>query len=812
MSFVNCILSNKLLTDKQKDELVKEYNEVLETYTGTMGDITAASAASQKYIQIKSSQLAKKKLNAMKDVLVWDKLKSDIDKRAKEIDKLKSGNKIIAKAYGKFTKKQAIREKLQTVSTYHQVLERNATLAIAEQIEKYRSKIAGVTQDVDGFKNVIRSLLGEDVKNPTSKADAQAIRNVFDNLHKMYEGAGGVIGKLENYFPQVHNANLVNRAGFGQWRAKIISRIDINKMIDPDTGLPFTARRLDEVLPDVYQGIVTNGLDDVARRANEGKQTFGRGGGAAMRHSSSRFFHFKSADDFIAYNAEFGNGDAGLFDAMMGHISVMTRDIAIMEQLGPKPESQMARLQMVITGEEGTESQVVQGMYDILAGRNSYNGKLPLWYDVTAALQNVLRSSLLGGAPIAAMSDSFYTAFTAKINGIPATKAMGQWLKMLNPADATDRRIARRLGLVASASSGNALQSARFQNDADGRGITGWMAGFTHRASGMATITDASRTSIILSTQGYLSELKTSGVKFDDLPDAMKEAFGRWDIQQADYDNFMKAETYIEPESGADFIRSEEIAKINVNSARKLEMWLMEMSNQASNEPLLLTRAITTGAALGRARTGDPGRAFWSSFMMFKSFGITVMINHLIPTIRRMGDPTKGGERYLRMGALLLGTTLLGAAALQTRDVVYGKTLRDMDNPQFWMSAALQGGGFGIFGDFLFSDQSRFGNTLVETLVGPVAGTMADAVKVFKGNFDRALDEDAETKFFADLYQMAERNIPMIKLWYTRLLLERLVLDHVEKAIDPNYQKRMTRIENRMKKEMGQEFWWKPSK
>jgi hypothetical protein len=88
MSFVNCILSNKLLTDKQKDELVKEYNEVLETYTGTMGDITAASAASQKYIQIKSSQLAKKKLNAMKDVLVWDKLKSDIDKRAKEIDKL----------------------------------------------------------------------------------------------------------------------------------------------------------------------------------------------------------------------------------------------------------------------------------------------------------------------------------------------------------------------------------------------------------------------------------------------------------------------------------------------------------------------------------------------------------------------------------------------------------------------------------------------------------------------------------------------------------------------------------------------------
>lgn len=154
----------------------------------------------------------------------------------------------------------------------------------------------------------------------------------------------------------------------------------------------------------------------------------------------------------------------------------------------------------------------------------------------------------------------------------------------------------------------------------------------------------------------------------------------------------------------------------------------------------------------------------------------------------------------------------MGAASLQARDIIYGKTPRDMNSPTFWQAAFLQGGGLGIFGDFLLSDQSRFGNSVVETLAGPVAGFGADVVKVFKGNFDRSLQEGTETKFFADLYQMAERNIPMAKLWYTRLFLERFMLDHVESAIDPKYKTRMRRIESKLKREKGQEFWWKPSK
>ena len=813
MSFLDCINGNKTLSNSQKKKLANEYDVYFSKYKTTLGDADAAAAAASKYVQIKSDILTKKKINTMKDVMAWQAINKDIDVGAGNIKRLKGLNGFNRKMYGKSEVVHTVKEKLSDAYTRIFGIERRAHGALAEQIEKYRSKAAGLKQDTSGFKNVVSELLGKDTGDAVAKADGLAIRQVFDYLHKEYERVGGVLGKLDNYFPQKHNSNLVKRVSFEEWSDYIKSEIDINKMVNPETGLPFSLPELNAVLPDVYRGIITHGLDDVATRAQGGKLTYGKGGGPAMRHSSSRFFHFKDADAYLRYNALFGYGDTGLFDAMMGHISAMSRDIGIMHNFGPKPQNQITRMVMKAEGDGATPGNIetINGLYDTLAGRNSYNGETPFWYDTTMALQNWLRSTLLGGAPVSAMSDSFYVGLSAKMNGIEPVRAIADYMKLLNPVDASDRRIAQRMGFAASAASGKSLNGARFSAEADGKGISAWMAGFTNRASGLGFMADAARSSLPISAMGTLAEFKHSNIGFSDLPIAMREAFDRWNITEADYNNFMKADLYIDEDSGADFIRPEMVAKLDINSASKLEDWLTDMSMQASNEPRLLTKAITTGAVWGAGRTGTKGRALASSLMMFKSFGISVLLNHTLPLIRRMGDPSKH-DRFLNLGILLFGTTIMGAASLQARDIIYGKTPRDMNSPTFWQAAFLQGGGLGIFGDFLLSDQSRFGNSVVETLAGPVAGFGADVVKVFKGNFDRSLQEGTETKFFADLYQMAERNIPMAKLWYTRLFLERFMLDHVESAIDPKYKTRMRRIESKLKREKGQEFWWKPSK
>jgi hypothetical protein len=60
-------------------------------------------------------------------------------------------------------------------------------------------------------------------------------------------------------------------------------------------------------------------------------------GARANRGSDSRVIHFKDGDSWIKYMGEYGEGS--LYDSMIGHISRMSRDIALVERMGPNPEA-----------------------------------------------------------------------------------------------------------------------------------------------------------------------------------------------------------------------------------------------------------------------------------------------------------------------------------------------------------------------------------------------------------------------------------------------------------------------------------------
>lgn len=806
MSFKDCIYGNDLLSKAQKKKILDSYEGIKSEYLKHSLDVDAAAIAAEKLAGQMADELAKKKLNTIKDLLMW---KNAVMPELQAKKHLYSGKKAKAK-FGKFLfgneSSHVAKVKLEDIAVRNSVVEREHTLMMSDAIEANRSKMAGLTQDTQGFKDVTRALLGGNA-SPAAKAMSDSIRQTFDALHRRYKNAGGILGYVENYFPQQHNSMKVSKVSFDEWKAFILSKIDMSRMIDFRTGLAMTPAKLDALLPDLHASIVSNGLSELEERVAAGKTTpGGNASSMAQRRAFSRFFVFKDADAFLEYNAKFGNGDEGLFEAMMGHVSSMSRDIAIMESLGPKPELMIERLKLwsEVGGAGQNTKNTLQGMYDVLAGRTSFNGQLPTWYKAVQSHQDWLRSTLLGGAPVAAMTDSFYGAATAKLNGIPAGKFIKFYGSLLNPLDAADRRIAKRIAFISGSAGGASLSASRMQEGNGGRGVFGFLAGFTNRASGLAAMTDAARQGIVLSTMGHLSELKALGTKWASVEPEIKEAFARWDMGEKDYDNMMKANAYVDADSGADFLRPEDLKAAGFSdTANKYGMWLVDMAQSASNEPRLMTRYITSGGY----KKGTWQRAAISSLTMFKSFGLTVMMNHTIPAARRFA--TSGNPTEL-MGGILLTTTLMGAMAIQTRDAVYGKTPRDMSDPKFWGAAMMQGGGFGIFGDFLFSDYSRFQNSLAITLAGPQVGFVSDLARVFKGNFDKALDDDQESKFFSDLYQFGKRNIPAVKLWYTRLLMERLFLDQLERTIDPLFDTRMQRIENKMKKEKGQEFWWKP--
>jgi hypothetical protein len=831
MSFRDCILKHiqdgvlgptktGFMPEAKARELIGIYESLYAKYSETLGDGAAAHAAAETVVRTQEKIILQDIENDIAFVKGLKKIRSDISATKADIASEKSKSKGWAKwAYGD-PLQRAIMTKFDEAFTRAKSLERMALVKMGRTVEDFRSKAGGFKQDTAGFLDVVREMGGKNTGNDIAKASADAMRGSMDWLHGLYTGSGGIMGKLDDWVaPHVHTPELLKRGGlsqktslsmdeaFNRWKEYILPRLDRERMIDYDTALPMDEDVLLRAMREDFDNIVTRGLADVAKKAQEGKQMFGGGGGLAKRRMESRFYHFKDVESFIEYNREFGLGDDGLFGAYMGHISKMSRDTALMQVLTPKPDGVMRNLELEMVGANmgATSKRFVKGSYDVLTGKADSHGDLPGWYKFFNNWLHLKRAAYLGGAPISALSDSFFGAYAAKINGLPASSVINRYAKMMNPKSMEDRDIARVNFHVASAASGGSLAGARFSDDLGQGGIFPFLSGATNRLSGLATMTDNMKQAFHMEAAGLMSRLQDLSHKWGDIDPVLKKSLSKSGITEKEWTAIMSAEKFIEPQTGAKYIRPEDVVEKDLEAGVKLSDWITEMSDFAVNEPTLATRAITTGAGLAGQglEHGSALRLFFGNAFFAKSFGVSVIINHLLPSIREAGQ-----GRWARLGATMLGTTVMGALAMQARQVIFGKDPKDMASVNFWVASMLQGGGLGLFGDFLFADTSRTNNSFAETIAGPIPSTMWNIAKA--GDLYSLGTEINTEKIAGDLFKIANKEVPLIRLWYTRMIVERMMLDQVEKAIDPSYNDRMRQVEKRMKKQTGQGFWWAP--
>lgn len=831
MSFRDCILKqieagtmgatkSGFMPERKARELVDLYETLYARYSETLGDGAAAHAAAESVVRVQQKIILQEIENDINFVKGLKKIRADINKTKAEIAKEKSTAKRGTRwAYGD-PLQRAILAKFDDAFVRAKSLEHMAMVKMGRAVETYRSKMGGFKQDSAGFLDVVREIAGESTGNDIARAAAEAVRGSMDWLHGLYTGAGGIMGKLDDWVaPHVHTAELLKRGGksqempltkdqaFARWKDFLISRLDRDRMIDYDTGLPMDDATLLRAMKEDFDGIVSRGLTEIAKKAAEGKQMFGGGGGPAKRRMDSRFYHFKDVESFIEYNREFGLGDDGLFGAYMGHISKMARDTAMLQVLTPKPDAVMRNLELEMTGANmgATAKKFVTGAYDVLTGRADQHGDLPTWYKFFNNWLHLKRSAYLTGAPISALSDSFYGGYAAKMNGLDATSVLKKYANLLSPLSGEDRDIARVAFHAASAANGASLAGARFSDDLGQGGIFPFLSGVTNRMSGLAQMTDAMKQAFHIEAAGFMSRLQDMGQKWGDLEPAFRASLQKSSLTEADWGAIMGAEKFVEPQTGAKYIRPEDVAGANLDAAMKLSDWIVEVADFAVNEPTLATRAITTGSAFAGQglEHGSFLRLFFSNVFFAKSFGVSVMINHTLPIVREVGQ-----GRFGRLAATAVGATLMGALAMQVRQVIFGKDPRDMATPQFWVGALLQSGGLGLFGDFLFADTSRTNNTFAEQIAGPIPSTMWNIAKA--GDLYSLGTEVDIDRVAADLFRIANKEAPVIHMWYTRMIVERMMLDQVEKALDPSYNDRMRQIEKRMKKQTGQGFWWAP--
>lgn len=669
-------------------------------------------------------------------------------------------------------------------------------------LARHRRNLLGTVRDRTTLDRVVRELFGENTGDAIARELADAWTQGAEYLRGRYNAAGGHIGQLERWgLPQAHDSRAVKAAGYHAWRDFVQPRLDRARMIDTRTGAPFTDEALELVLRDVYETIATDGWSGIKPGVAAGKML-------ANQRAEHRFLHFDGADAWLGYQERFGSGTA--FDAMMGHVEAMSRDIAAMEILGPNPDAtvrwlkdSLERSAAIAAGDNADRAHAganqVQRLWDEFTGllRRPESRKIALGF---GAVRSVQTAAKLGSAVLSATTDLAFGAMTRRFNGIPARGILAQYAKLFLPGTIEDRRQAVRAGLIAEEWSSMTSAQNRYLNEE----FTGeWarrLASGVLRVSGLARFTQAGRWAFGMEFLGFLTD--NVGRRFAELPPALRASLERHGIASDGWDRIRA--TPLEADRGTEWLYPKNVAD------RELGDRLLELIHSETDFAVpmadLRTRALINSVAPKGTILGEVGR----SMLLFKTFGITVMLTQG----RRIMEQSAGNAARYAAG-LFITTTIMGAVALQLKELAKGRDPRAMDGggdagkaAAFWGAAMLQGGGWGIFGDFLSSSTNRFGGGLASTAAGPTVQTADNLLSLTVGNAARAVQGD-KTNVGRDVVQLLKQETPGGSIWYSRLAFERLVLDQLQAEIDPDHRQAWRRMERRAA-ETGQEFYWEP--
>lgn len=817
MSFKDCILGQikeGKVTEEKGNKVIAQYDNLVRRAMARGNTSAGAVEAAERVLQRIEAANLERKRNVIQAALMQKEWNTRLESGPGPV------NKKIAKEF-------------EMVAARVAVVEKGAMSILNEVADKIAPNFWETRRDHATFKDAVSHMLGGNVADAEARKLGDALKKTFEHLHSYYRSVGGIMGKIPDYFPQVHEKIPIVKAGKEFWTKFVYDRLDLGKMFDPDTGMHLTTGETRAMLNKMYDSIASDGLTDLAALSKKGEMPVGRAGDMDLRRNQSRFLKFKDGDTFLEYNRQFGKGDNGLIDAFLGKVHSMSRDIGIMEKMGPKPDG-LARFldfKMTAAGTSALNQNWVNAQYRILASKSAPGSTTHFLYKMMTATQNWTRAALRGASSISAITHTTTVAAAPKLAGLDATRALGTYLKLMSPAGQAEKEILRRSGYIAEKLNGAVLGDAKYAEEMINAGrVTKWMASMTNKLSGFNNmVTNASHAFSIegMSTLAeHVHEQKAWGALNDDFKHGL-EHFG---MNEGDWGNVLKSG--IVDNGDAKFFLTNELrvdkqfdSKTSHDLANKIDDWLEHGRSLSANHATLASRAITTGEFLSKDGLSPVGRALFSNLTMFKGFPITVMLSHFIPALERAGmypgtfSKSFAERKFDHLAIIAIGGTILGGTAAQLKTLSKGQTPKDMDTAAFWGSAIAQGAGMGLFGDFLFGDHSRFGRSFFTELAGPMVGLGDDLIHASLGNLDKEAFHNENDKLDPgttaanvgrDLFRVAKRNIPLASLWYTRLAVERTVLDNLERMIDPHFDHRIRAMERKLTKETGSQFWWAP--
>lgn len=791
------LVNDGKISQEQADRAGALFDELQQDFRRQFGDQAADAMATDATLKAMAAEAARKKFLAAQTVRARQRIEADlrgygggsgggpIDPRSGPAMLGGDGRATYSNVEGRW---RAVRGRA------HAIMDRI--------LSDHSSNVLGQVRNPAQLADIVREAFGESTGNLNARELADAWLRTTEMLRQRFNAAGGDIGKLDKWgLPQTHDSRAVRAAGYEAWRAEILPRLSLEKMIDNRTGRAFTPESLELALRDVFETIRSDGWKDRAPG--------GMGSGAlANRRGDARFLIFKSADDWMAYAERFGAGSA--FDAMMGHIDGMARDVAMLEVLGPNPAHTVEWMKDLIRKDAEMDAApnskavdrvrpqlgAIDRMWNELTGASNRaeNRQFAL---VMSSIRSFQTATKLGSALLSAVTDTAFQASTRAYNGLRQTTIIRDYAKLFKPGALEDQRMAVRRGLIAEEWSSRTASQNRFMGEELSGEKSRRLAEGVLKVSGLARWTQAGRWAFGMEFLGTLTEQR--GKTFGALDPALRGAMERYGFTAADWDEIRTSP--LTTDRGVEWLSPTDMPNQRLGD-RLLEMIGRE-TDYAVPVPDLRTKAAISAVAPKGTIFGEIAR----SMFLFKGFGISVL---LMQSRRIMEQSAGNAARYA--AGLVISTTLMGALSMSLKEISKGRDPRKMAdmpfvddatgelemNPGFWGQAMMQGGGFGIFADLLNSATNEYGNDLSDMVAGPIWSDGQKLVDIARsGNPQR------------DALKFLRSQLPGGSLWYARTAFDRLVTDQIQRAIDPNYDQSWQRMSD-YAREQGTGYWWAP--
>lgn len=684
-----------------------------------------------------------------------------------------------------------------SAETKYRAIYNENTRQLSDKIESFGPQFLGLIQNNQAMVAVYQELRGKDSGIPEAKKFAQELTTIFDGMRQRFNAAGGAIGDLSNWFhPQAHSSYLVYKAGKEAWKNTIMPLLDRASYVK-DNGNRMNDDELGLFLDKAYLSIVYDG------KANDAPVNQGRSGMRANRGSAHRQLHFKDADSYLKYHAQFA--EKSLMATIVGHINQLSKDIAMVETFGPNPDLQL-KVWLKKAYQEGAEAGLsesklnrnevsIQNLYDEVAGKS-----MPVTNQSVARFMSATRNYLnirLGSAVFTSFADDATAVITAKALNMNGWSYISNQLKALSSEDA--RKQARSLGLGLDTM---LFSINRFGQEDLANGLTSRIASAVIRSSGLSFLTEARRQGFGVMMMHGIGDLVSKHLLLTDLHAGDNRLLLSKGITQQDWDIWRMAKQ--EEFNGEKVLTPASIlavtgidAKAKQEAADRLMGAILEETGMAIIEPGARERAMTHGKLQHGSVLGELGL----SVLQFKSFPIAMMTRHWR---RAMQMDANGKAVYL--AALLAGTTIAGALAIQLNEVANGRDPLDMTTLTFWGRSILKGGSLGFYGDFLQSQSSQHGSSFIAGMLGPSLGFLEEMLNLTQGNAIQYINGD-DTHVGAEALKALKGLTPGSSLWYTKAILDHWIFQNWQESLSPGYLNRMT---TRAQREFKQQYYWKP--